>query len=175
MGLLDVLGLQRPTRAIEPAASPKLTPSAATATATGQPVRRNDPPTATTGTTPPPTVTPTAPPAGATTGTPPPVNAGGGTTAPTQEEINYEAERKAVMALADALRGHKQAARIGSVLNQITTKMANAAGQAVKKDWTKAMQDLGAARTLCGSGKTRPDNWQTYSDRRPPPPRWPAG
>jgi hypothetical protein len=170
MGLLDVLGLPRPRRAIEPAASPKLTPSAAAATATGQPVRRNDPPTATTGTptgaTPPPTVTPTATPTGATTGTPPPVNAGGGATAPTQEEINYEAERKAVKALADALRGHKQAARIGSVLNLITTKMANAAGQAVKKDWTKAMQDLAAARTLCGTGKTRADNWQTYSDKR---------
>src|SRR6185369_12431414 len=99
MGLLEVLGLPRPTRAIEPAASPKLTPSAATVT--GQPVRRNDTPTVTTGT-----------PTGATTGTPPPVNTGGGTTAPTQEEINYEAERKAVQALADALRGHQQAARI---------------------------------------------------------------
>jgi len=168
MGLLEVLGLPRPTRAIEPAASPKLTPSAATVT--GQPVRRNDTPTVTTGTptgtTPPPTVTPTATPTGATTGTPPPVNTGGGTTAPTQEEINYEAERKAVQALADALRGHQQAARIGSVLSQITTKMANAAGQAVKKDWTKAMQDLGAARTLCGTGKTSADNWQTYSDKR---------
>jgi hypothetical protein len=169
MGLLDVLGLQRPTRAIEPASSPtpKLAPS--TAANTGQPVRRNDPPNATTGapteTTPQPTVTATATPTGATTGTPP-VNAGGGSTAPTPEEIKYEAERKAVQALADALRGHKQAARIGSVLNQITVKLANAAGQAVKKDWPKAMQDLAAARTLCGTGKTRADNWQTYSDKR---------
>ncbi len=168
MGLISKLGLTPPTRPIESAAAPKLAPSAVAAT--GQPVRRNDPPTATTGaptgTTPPPTLTPTTVPTGATTGTPSPVNAGAGTTAPTQQELDYEAERKAVKALADALRSHMQAARIGSVLNQITTKMANAAGQAAKKDWPKAMQDLGVARTLCGTGKTRADNWQTYSDKR---------
>lgn len=168
MALLDKLGLSPPRRGIQSADSPKPTPSVATAT--GQPVRRNDPPVAThggtaTGTTPPPTVTPTATPTSAT-GTTPPVNAGGGTAAPTQQELDYEAERKAVQALADALRGHKQAARVGSVLTQITTKMANAAGQAAKKDWPKAMQDLGAARTLCGTGKTSADNWQTYSDKR---------
>ena len=163
MGLLDKLGLSAPARGIESAAPPKLAPSTATATATatGQPVRRNDTPTAPNGgtatvTTPPPTVTPTATPTGATTGTQAPVHAGGGATAPTQQELDYEAGRKAVQALADALRGHKQAARIGSVLLQITTKMASAAGQAAKKDWPKAMQDLGAARTLCGTGKRRP-------------------
>src|SRR5439155_2194326 len=107
MGLLDVLGLPRLPRANETADSLKLTPS--TATATGQPVRRNDPPIAAKGPTPPTTVPPAVTPTAPKSGTAPPINNRGGTTAPTQEQIAYEAERRAVQGLADALRGHKQA------------------------------------------------------------------
>lgn len=158
MSLLAALGLQpaksKLSAGVGPGAtsSPRGDDAVTTVPKTGTPTS--------TGTSPPPVVQPQA-------GSGAQPQGGTGTKPGTSpQQVAYDQERAAVVALRSALGAHKQAAHVTDKTGQADTALTNAASEAAKPDWPKAMAQLATARKACEDGKTFADGFADYRVKR---------